>query len=62
MMISRQDPERSAMLAWRLIRFDQLWLTGQIGDATYLRSLFIDGVLPNEARSRLNCLKMESVR
>lgn len=59
-MISRQDPERTALMAWRLIRFDRLWQAGQIGDATYLRSLFIDGVLPDEARSRLNCLKMDT--
>lgn len=58
-MISHHDPERATQLGDRLWRLDQLWLKGQIGDSTYLRSLFIGGVLPDEARSRLNCLKMD---
>lgn len=57
--ISHAEPEKPAMLDERANRFDRLWRAGQIGDATYLRSLFIDGVLPDVANSRLNCLKME---
>lgn len=41
------------------IWLDTLWLKGQIGDSTYLRSLFIEGDLPDVANSRLNCLRME---
>lgn len=59
-MISHHDPERAQLLNDRALRFDLLWRAGQIGDATYLRSLFIDGMLPDEANSRLNCLKMDN--
>lgn len=61
-MIPHSDPERASLLADRAIRFDLLWRAGEIGDSTYLRSLMIDGLLPDEARSRLNCLKMEKRR
>lgn len=59
-MIDRTEPlEPSREL--RLHRLDALWLSGQIGDATYLRSLFIDGLLPDEANSRLACLRMAQI-
>ena len=45
-------------LAERAARFDRLLTEGAIGEATYLRSLFIDGWLPDEARTRLKLLKM----
>ena len=56
------DQERSALMAERLIRFDMLFLRGQIGEATYLRSLMIDGISPSEARDRLSILKMDRSR
>lgn len=59
MKLHFSDGERTAELGLRLVRFDVLWLKGQIGDATYLRSLFIDGVDTADAVSRLNSLKME---
>ena len=51
------DPEH--LSEERLARFDRLWRDRQIGDSTYLRSLFIDGIAADVATSRLNCLKME---
>jgi len=53
------DPEAFRIYDERLERFDRLWRTRQIGDATYLRSLFIDGVDTGDAASRLNMLKGE---
>lgn len=53
------DPEAPAIYNARLERFDTLWRHRQITDATYLRSLFIDGVDAGDATSRLNLLKME---
>jgi hypothetical protein len=53
------EPETHADYNERLERFDRLWRHRQITDATYLRSLFIDGVDASEARSRLAMLKME---
>jgi len=53
------EPEAPALYNERLERFDRLWRHGQIGEATYLRSLFIDGIPPDEARQRLHMLKME---
>lgn len=58
-MIPHSDPERQHILADRALRFDLLWRAGSIGDSTYLRSLMIDGLLPDEARTRLNLLKMD---
>lgn len=57
-MISHHDPEREALKELNLRRFDRLWRDGQILDSTYLRSLFIAGLLPDEARSRLSLLRM----
>lgn len=64
--ISEPQTER---LNDRAIRFDLLYRqylrTGGvegISDATYLRSLFIDGIKPDEANARLNLLKMEARR
>lgn len=53
------DPERPALLDMQKLRMDQLWRKKQIGDATYLRSLFIAGYLPDEANTELNLLKIE---
>ena len=58
-MISHSDPERPALLDMQKLRMDQLWRKGQIGNSTYLRSLFIMGWLPDEANTELNLLKME---
>ncbi len=56
-MIPHHDPEREALKELQLRRFDRLWRDGAILDNTYLRSLFIAGLLPDEAVSRLNCLR-----
>jgi hypothetical protein len=53
------DPERSNILDWRKLRFDQLWRLRQILDSTYMASLIIDGYSPSEACTELNLLKME---
>lgn len=58
-MIDRLDPERSRVLDLNKLRMDQCWRRKEIGDATYLRSLFIMGFLPDEANTELNLLKME---
>jgi hypothetical protein len=41
------------------LRMDQCWRRREIGDATYLRSLFVMGYLPDVANVELNLLKME---
>lgn len=56
-MISHHDPEREVLRELGLRRLDRLWRDHQILDNTYLRSLFISGLLPDEANSRLNVLK-----
>jgi hypothetical protein len=61
-MIPFSEPERKTMIDMDKLRLDQAWRKGQIGDATYLRSLFIMGYLPDMANSELNLLKMESRR
>lgn len=53
------DHERPFYREQSKLRFDQLWRKQQIGDATYCRSLFILGFLPDEARTELNLLKLE---
>jgi hypothetical protein len=53
------DPERPAHNTYAKMRFDQLWRKRQIGDPTYLRSLFLIGYLPDEANTELSLLKME---
>jgi hypothetical protein len=61
-MISHSDPERPQMLDMHKLRMDQAWRKGQIGDATYVRSLTFYGYLPKEAITELNLLKMENIR
>ena len=58
-MISYQDPERAKLLDEKKARLDVYRLKGMIGDATYLRSLFIDGYLPRDANVELSLLRME---
>ena len=53
------DPERPAGIDMQKLHMDQHWRKREIGDATYLRSLFIMGYLPDEARTELSLLKME---
>jgi hypothetical protein len=55
----REDPERPALLDMQKLRMDQCWRRGEIGSATYLRSLFIMGYLPKDANTELSLLKME---
>lgn len=61
-MIPRTDPERPALLDMQKLRMDQCWRKGEIGDATYCRSLFIMGYLPKDANTELSLLKMEKRR
>jgi len=55
------DPERPSDINMQKLCMDQHWRKHEIGDATYLRSLFVMGYLPDEARTELNLLKMERV-
>lgn len=57
--MDRTDSERPAYLDMQKLRMDQLWRKKQIGDSTYLRSLFILGYLPKDANTELNLLKLE---
>lgn len=59
MIPHRDDPERSQAIDMQKLRLDQHWRKREIGDSTYLRSLFILGYLPDVANSELNLLKME---
>ena len=54
------DAERPDLNDMAKLRMDQCWRKGEIGDSTYLRSLFIVGFLPDMANSELNLLKMEN--
>lgn len=57
-MLHYSDPEAKAHLEARKCQRDLEWLKDQIGDATYLRSLMIDGMLEKDARVELSHLKM----
>ena len=59
MIPSHHDPERPALLDMQKLRMDQCWRKKQIGDQTYLRSLFIMGYLPADANVELNLLRLE---
>lgn len=59
MIPSRQDPERPALLDMHKLRLDQYWRKREIGDRTYLRSLFNMGYLPRDANVELNLLRLE---
>jgi hypothetical protein len=50
------DSEARAILEDRKRRRDAEWLLGQIGEATYLRSLMILGYLEKDARTELSLL------
>lgn len=58
-MIPHSDPERPTYLDMQKLRMDQTWRLGQIGDATYIRSLTFYGFSPKEANCELNLLKLE---
>lgn len=58
-MIPYQEPERPAMLDMKKLRMDHAWVKNQIGDVTYLRSLFFLGYSSNDAIVELNLLKLE---
>ena len=58
-MTSYIDPERTRLGDVKKLRMDQCWRKKEIGDATYLRSLFIMGYLPDEANTELRLLKLE---
>lgn len=59
MIPSRQDPERPALLDMQKLWLDQCWRKKEIGDMTYLRSLFIMDYSPADANIELNLLRME---
>lgn len=59
-MIHFSEPEAKALLEERKRLRDVEWLRGQLGDATYLRSLMILGYSDNDARVELKLRKMES--
>ena len=54
------DPERREILDFHKLRMDQCWRRREIGDATYLRSLFNMGYSPADANTELNLLKLEN--
>ena len=58
-LISHHEPEKPQMLDMAKLRMDQCWRKGEIGDLTFLRSLFIMGYTPAEANTELNLLKLE---
>jgi hypothetical protein len=58
-VIAFSDPERSALQELAKHRFDQCWRRGEIGDATYLRSMVFAGEDPKDAASRLRLLKQD---
>ncbi len=58
-MIPFFEPEKPALLEHQKRKMDQYWRRKMVGDATYLRSLFIIGYLPDEANTELNLLKLE---
>jgi len=60
-MIDRRDPEAGALRRESHQRLNTEFLKGTIGEATYLRSLFILGYLPDEARTELYHLKASHV-
>ena len=53
------DSEAPQLLDMAKLHIDQCWRRREIGDVTYLRSLFIMGYLPDEANTELNLLRME---
>lgn len=52
-MLDRRDPEFPALRANEHWRLDREYLSGTIGEATYLRSLFLIGIRDDEARQAL---------
>lgn len=60
-MIDFTDPERAQLQDMKKLQLDQYWRKGQIGDSTYLRSLFIMGFVPKDANVELNLLKLEKL-
>ena len=61
-MIHYSEPESRQLLAERKAQRDNEYLLGQVGEATYLRSLMILGYLPDETRTELALRKMEGKR
>lgn len=59
--ISRHDPERPALLDMQKLRLDQCWRKREIGNSTYLRSLYFIGYSAADANTELNLLRLERV-
>lgn len=57
--ISHHESEAPAIYDARQRRFAHLWLAGQIGDMTYLRSRLIDGGDISDINAELALLRME---
>ena len=53
------DPERPRQLDMQKLRMDKCWRNGEIGNSTYLRSLFNMGWSSTDAVTELNLLKLE---
>lgn len=58
-VVSYSDPEARQLLAERAAARGLEWLVGEIGEATFLRSLMIYGRSLEEARHELWKLKQE---
>lgn len=58
-MIPFSDPERPKILDMQKLALDQCWRKGQVGDVTYLRTLFLIGYAPRDAQTELNLLRLE---
>lgn len=53
------DSEKPALLDMQKLRMDQCWRRGEVGDVTYLRTLFLQGYAPHDAQTELNLLRLE---
>lgn len=53
------DPERPKILDMQKLALDQCWRKGQVGDVTYIRTLFSMGYVPRDAQTELNLLRLE---
>lgn len=58
-MIPFSDPERPKILDMQKLALDQCWRKGQVGDVTYIRTLFSMGYAPHDAQTELNLLRLE---
>lgn len=62
MIPSHHDPERPALLDMQKLRLDQCWRKKEIGDVTYLRSLYFIRYSAADANVELSLLRMENAK